>query len=196
MPVKGLLAAIFWLDAAVCDQEAAHSFYVAGEQLPLCARSLGFFLGFLLAGLAIAARGGPVRAGSMLWFAGLAPMAVDGGNSFLGETVGLALYPETNLLRLVTGLLCGWSLAKLTQPTLARLLNPHLALVIVAGCALALLLAAPYVFLALAGTLGVLAVVATAVLLARPLQASQAWLLTLPVVAVMALVRHTLYVSS
>ena len=44
-------AALSWLDSGVCSQGPVASFWLAGRQLPLCARNLGLFGGFLLLGV-------------------------------------------------------------------------------------------------------------------------------------------------
>jgi hypothetical protein len=47
--VSNLDALLVWLDGGLCAQQASHSFWIDGRQLPLCARDLGLFAAFLLA---------------------------------------------------------------------------------------------------------------------------------------------------
>src|SRR2546425_9345983 len=101
--VSSLDALLIWLNSGVCSQNPAHSFWIDGRPLPLCARDLRLFGGFLLASL-FAGRS------QLWWLLGLAPLLVDGANSFAYDTVGLSLYPPTNTLRLLTGLLAGAAL--------------------------------------------------------------------------------------
>lgn len=109
---------------AVCHRIGDHSFFIAGRQLPLCARCTGTYLG-ALAGLVVLGLRGKLRAGQfparpyllllgffmLLW-------AIDGLNSFLA-LMGLPhLYQPDNLLRLVTGTLEGIAIAAVLVPAL------------------------------------------------------------------------------
>ena len=175
--MTGVDAALIWLDSGVCSQNAAHSFWLAGRPLPLCARDLGLFGAFLLALPFV--RG----AGNLRWLCGIAPLAIDGANSLAFDSLGWALYAPSNPLRLVTGALAGVSLAILLAPVLRQragwqVLAMTAAVAIMAGANLAL---------ALLGTLGVLAFIACANLLARPaLDRRLAWALALPELALLA----------
>ncbi|MFL5802850.1 MAG: DUF2085 domain-containing protein [Roseiflexaceae bacterium] len=120
LPRKLLLAM-----GGVCGLRPAHSYFVGGVQLPLEARMIGIYGGFLLAFVVLLAfrRLGARRLGSPLVIGILVvffmSMAFDGVNSTLTE-LGLAhLYMPTNLLRLLTGLLSGIAIA----PFLLWLLN-------------------------------------------------------------------------
>ncbi len=111
----GLLGKMDAIGYAVCHRIASHSFFIAGRQLPLCARCLGMYLGTLVGlGFSFSRRrqGGfpPLRLQLVLGVFLLA-FAVDGVNSYASffRTAPL-LYPPQNWLRLVTGTLLGLSL--------------------------------------------------------------------------------------
>jgi len=103
----------FWnklmaVGSAVCHQDPAHSFLVDGQQMPLCARCTGMYLGALLS-LAFHFRQG--KQGSLPPRKMLIPLgllffafALDGLNSS-AASLGLSwrLYETTNLTRLITG---------------------------------------------------------------------------------------------
>jgi len=110
---------------AVCHRIPERSFILAGQQLPLCARCTGTFLGAML-GLAVMLVLGRRRASSLppvpvlgllLVFMGL--WAFDGLNSYLGLFRGAPqLYQPQNWLRLTTGLLEGLALMIFLFPIL------------------------------------------------------------------------------
>ncbi|MBN1135870.1 MAG: DUF2085 domain-containing protein [Anaerolineae bacterium] len=110
---------------AVCHRIPERSFILDGQQLPLCARCTGTFLGAML-GLAVMLALGRYRASSLppipvigllLIFMGL--WAFDGLNSYLGLFPGAPqLYQPQNWLRLATGLLEGLVLIILVFPIL------------------------------------------------------------------------------
>jgi uncharacterized membrane protein len=170
--VSNLDAALIWLNSGVCSQNPAHSFWLEGRPLPLCARELGRFGGFLIASWF-------ARRSSLTWLLGLLPLAVDGLNSFAFDALGMALYEPNNVLRLVTGLLAGVCLAVL----LGRMRCwPWLVLL---GCA------EPWLAVGLLGTVGVLALLASANQLTYPLSSRTAWLVALPELAALALVKQS-----
>ncbi len=109
----------------VCSQIPSHSFFVAGQQLPLCARCTGIYLGFLvgLGGMALLGKRGsclwPPRTVMVVLLLAIGAMVGDGFNSLtsaLPEAV--QVYEPTNLLRLITGVAAGTSLALLEIPLL------------------------------------------------------------------------------
>jgi uncharacterized membrane protein len=112
LPRKLLLAM-----GGVCGLRPAHSYFVGGVHLPLEARMIGIYGGFLLTFVALVAfrRLGTRRLGSPLVISILAiclmSMAFDGVNSTFAELGLPHLYPPTNLLRLLTGLLSGIAIA-------------------------------------------------------------------------------------
>lgn len=107
---------------AVCHRIPDHTFSIAGRQLPLCARCSGTYLG-TLAGLAVLALRGRGRAGRfpsrplLFVLAGfMLAWAADGTNSFLALLGGPQLYPPSNTIRLVTGVLQGLAIAGILLP--------------------------------------------------------------------------------
>ncbi|MGC8782455.1 MAG: DUF2085 domain-containing protein [Anaerolineae bacterium] len=108
---------------AVCHRLPEHSYFVAGRQLPLCARCSGTYLG-ALAGLGALLGLGRGRAGRFparkflpVFGAFMAAWAVDGLNSYLDLFLGTTfLYEPNNLLRLITGTLEGLVIAAYLLP--------------------------------------------------------------------------------
>jgi uncharacterized membrane protein len=120
----GLLTKADLVGYAVCHRLESHSFFIAGRQLPLCARCSGTFLGTLTGffGQAVvlrrrrAAEFPPapiivILVGFMLLW------AADGLNSYLTLfPSGPHLYEPQNLLRLTTGALNGLVMSALVYP--------------------------------------------------------------------------------
>lgn len=118
-----LLAGFRGVGYTVCHQLPTHSFFMAGEQLPLCARCTGIYLGFLagLAGLALLGRLSasrlPSKSVSAVLLVAIAAMAGDGFNSLFGYLPDAAtLYETTNLIRLATGIAAGVAFALILVP--------------------------------------------------------------------------------
>ena len=113
------------LGYTVCHQLPEHSLSMAGQQLPLCARCTGLYIGFLVGLLGMAIQG-KLRASQLppstvtgLLLAAFAAMAADGFNSLLGFLSDAPPpYEPSNLLRLITGTAAGASLALLLLPLL------------------------------------------------------------------------------
>ena len=103
----------------LCHQIPERSYFAGGYQLPVCARDTGIYLGFIV-GLVVlwllhrnARPSAPPRWPVLVVLgAFIGAMAVDGVTSYVG------LRETTNTLRLITGLLTGWSLATITVPML------------------------------------------------------------------------------
>jgi uncharacterized membrane protein len=109
--------------SAVCGRLPAHSYHLAGRQLPLCVRCTGTFTGALLGfvgllalGKSKAAQMPPVRVlGLLVGF--ILVMAIDGVNSYLSLMLGSPLlYEPHNTVRLVTGTLHGLALSIIVFP--------------------------------------------------------------------------------
>jgi uncharacterized membrane protein len=116
--VDGKLGAVGY---AVCHQIDSHTLSVGGRLLPLCARCTGMYLGALAALMVLAPhdkRGGsPSKAKLVVLAVLFLVFVVDGVNSSLALiSVEAPLYPPSNLLRLVTGLMMGIILANLLIP--------------------------------------------------------------------------------
>lgn len=119
----GVLPKMDLVGYAVCHQIESHSFFLAGRQLPLCARCTGTFLGALvgLLGQAVVLRRrrasgfppAPVLAALMAFSLS---WAADGVNSYLALMGGPHLYDPANELRLLTGTLNGLTMSALVFP--------------------------------------------------------------------------------
>ena len=100
-----MLESLLWQTGfCVCHQRPERSFFMAGHQLPLCARCTGIHLGFLITAAYNLLRGRWHRAGSPdRWVLAVAVlgsqlMILDGVTSYAG------LRETTNLIRLASGL--------------------------------------------------------------------------------------------
>lgn len=107
------------LGFGLCHQLPERSFFGGGVQVPVCARDTGIYLGFVcsLMLFVLLERGRRRTEFPPPWIiavglAFLATMAFDGVTSYAG------LRETTNALRLITGLLAGWSLPLLVVPML------------------------------------------------------------------------------
>lgn len=114
----------FW-GAGVCHRIVERSFVVDGQQLPLCVRCSGIYLGFLSAVVVSFLRGRrrpaglpPVGITILLGFF-LIAVGLDGLNSYMVLFPGLPhLYEPHHALRLLTGTLEGIALAGFLWPVL------------------------------------------------------------------------------
>ncbi len=110
---------------AICHQIPERSFHMHGEQLPLCARCTGIYMG-ALAGFTLMWLMGRKRASSLpptritLVFVGfIVLLGIDGVNSYLTFFPGMPhLYEPQNWLRLTTGTLEGLALSAFVFPVL------------------------------------------------------------------------------
>lgn len=116
-----IIALAHWFGSAVCHQWPSHSYFVAGVELPLCARCTGMYLGALITLLYLAWRhpravGVPPAWALIAMLLFFLAWGGDGVNSFLATipTPIPSLYPPENILRLTTGALMGVSLGALT----------------------------------------------------------------------------------
>lgn len=122
LPGATLLERLRALDGGICAQAPSHSFFPGGEQLPLCSRNTGIYLGFACTVLVLLASGRmraalfPAR--RVLVVLGLAVlfMAEDGFNSFFLDLGLPHLYQPHNLLRLASGLGAGVAMAAFIVP--------------------------------------------------------------------------------
>ncbi len=127
-----------WFGSAVCHQWPDHSYFVAGVELPLCARCTGMYLGALLTIVYYSWRHPRAAGVPRAWALVLVILfsfawAGDGVNSFLSTLGIFSLYPPQNILRLTTGALMGITLGTLItlmfnslvwrSPTPTRLLD-------------------------------------------------------------------------
>ena len=98
-----------------CHQIAERSFYLNGNELPVCSRDIGISIGLLtgmLIGILYVRRINPY-----LLAVGLVPMIIDGGLQDVSS------YQSNNLLRLITGILAGVVAALLLCEFAARYLE-------------------------------------------------------------------------
>jgi uncharacterized membrane protein len=123
VPPSSLLAKADAVGYAICHRIPERSFFLAGRQLPLCARCTGTFLGAMLGMGALllyrrhkAARLPSVPVlGLMILF--IALWGFDGLNSYLTFFPGAPhLYEPRNWLRMSTGMLNGLALITLVWP--------------------------------------------------------------------------------
>jgi len=123
MPPASVLGKADIVGYAICHRIPERSFFLAGRQLPLCARCTGTFLGALvgLGGLLLLGRRKASRLppagilGLMILFIGL--WGFDGLNSYMTFFPGAPhLYEPRNSLRMTTGMLNGLALMTLVWP--------------------------------------------------------------------------------
>jgi uncharacterized membrane protein len=108
---------LHWMGLGLCHQLPERSFFAGNMQVPVCARDTGIYLGFLISFALISLihrgerpRGFPSPALWTIMGISLATMAWDGITSYAGFRT------TTNDIRLVTGLLTGFSVAVLVFP--------------------------------------------------------------------------------
>lgn len=107
--------AVYTMGDIECHQIAERSFYLNGNELPVCSRDIGISLG-LLAGMVIGilyVR----RINPFLLAMGLVPILLDGGLQ------SITSYQSNNMLRLVTGIIAGIAAALLLCEFAARYLD-------------------------------------------------------------------------
>jgi len=108
---------------AVCHRIPERSFIIAGNQLPVCARDTGMFIGVLMGVIVFAvlprrrAAGFPRAPFTFALLAFFLAWAFDGFNSYLLLLLGHQfLYMPQNWLRLVTGAFMGVALSAFVVP--------------------------------------------------------------------------------
>jgi len=117
-----LLSKITWLSSGICPQRPGHSYFFDGRQMPLEARMVGIFGGYLLTliGLWLVGRGRalqlPSRSLTIALGGLIAIMAFDGLNSTFWDLGWPTLYRPQNWLRVVTGAASGVGMAGLILP--------------------------------------------------------------------------------
>jgi uncharacterized membrane protein len=128
LPGATLIERLRALDGGICAQMPGHSFFPGGEQLPLCARNTGIYLGFATTFLYLAAsrrlRVSRLPRLSVMIVLGLAVllMGVDGFNSLFVDLGLPHLYQPMNWLRLLSGLGTGTAMAAVIVPTASGLI--------------------------------------------------------------------------
>ncbi len=117
---------------SICHRIPERSFFIAGRQLPLCARCTGTYLGITV-GFVMILLLGRLRAGEMLsppfivlMVLFIVIMGFDGANSYLTLWKNLPhLYTPQNWLRAVTGSLNGMALSMIVWPVFNTTLWKH-----------------------------------------------------------------------
>lgn len=128
LPGATLIERLRALDGGICAQLPGHSFFPGGEQLPLCSRNTGIYLGFATTFLYLAAsrrlRASRLPGLAVLVALGLAValMALDGFNSLFLDLGLPHLYQPANWLRLITGLGAGTAMAAAIVPVASGLI--------------------------------------------------------------------------
>lgn len=115
---KDALRVFDWVGYAVCHRIPTRSFFIAGTQLPVCARDTGMFsaalLGLVMFAATLHTRAAlfPRRPALFVFALAFGLWAFDGFNSYFLLATGRTLfYMPQNWLRLVTGALMGASLS-------------------------------------------------------------------------------------
>jgi uncharacterized membrane protein len=105
--------ALFSLYKPMCHQLPSRSFFVFGQQMPVCARDFGIYGGMLLGAVAFLLVYG-ARSSKLLpiwiFIAAMIPIGIDGGIQFVSGYYPLPVigqYESNNALRLITGLIMG-----------------------------------------------------------------------------------------
>lgn len=130
-PGASLMDRLRALDGGVCAQLPSHSYFPDNDQLPLCARCTGMYLGFACTFLVLWARG-RLRSAQLpgKWAAIILGLAVlflaeDGFNSLFNDLGLPHLYQPLNWLRLATGLGTGAAMAAFILPIANTLIWRH-----------------------------------------------------------------------
>ena len=98
--MSGYLEFLYWQGDINCNQIASRSFFLNGNQMPVCARCLAIYAG-ISGGILFSTRKRPYLIKGWGLILGIIPMGVDGGVQLLG------FYESNNLIRVITGLLGG-----------------------------------------------------------------------------------------
>lgn len=128
LPGATLIDRLRVLDGGVCAQLPSHSFFPDNDQLPLCARCTGMYLGFACTFLVLWARGRlrsaqlPGKWAAIVLGLAVAFLAEDGFNSLFNDLGLPHLYQPLNWLRLTTGLGTGVAMAAFIIPIANTLL--------------------------------------------------------------------------
>jgi len=109
--------AVYTMGDIECHQIAVRSYYLNGNQLPICSRDVGLSIGLLsgmVIGLLYVRRINP-----FLLAVGILPMVMDGGLQAVSS------YQSNNDLRILTGMIAGVAVALLLCEFAARYLEDH-----------------------------------------------------------------------
>jgi uncharacterized membrane protein len=106
--------AVYTMGDIECHQIASRSFYLNGNEMPICSRDMGLSIG-LITGVLVAILISR-RIDWRLLALGLVPIVLDGGLQSISS------YQSNNILRLATGILAGTCTALLLTEMAARYL--------------------------------------------------------------------------
>lgn len=116
------------LDGGICAQLPSHSYFLSGQQLPLCSRNTGIYTGFALGFLTLLGAG-RIRASALpgKWVAAallalVAVMGVDGFNSLFLDLGLPHLYQPQNIFRLLSGFGTGVAMVAFIVPVANQML--------------------------------------------------------------------------
>ena len=110
LPVP-LAAAAYLAGSLVCHQLPDRSFHIGAAQLPVCARCVGLYAGFLASFLITF----PVRRARLALLAGAIPTAVTVASEWLG------IWQPSNLARALAGVSLGAAVAFVVVDAVAKL---------------------------------------------------------------------------
>lgn len=116
------------LDGGICAQLPTHSYFLSGQQLPLCSRNTGIYTGFalvfltLLGAWRIRASALPGKWVAVALLALVAVMGVDGFNSLFLDLGLPHLYQPQNIFRLLSGFGTGVAMVAFVVPVSNQLL--------------------------------------------------------------------------
>jgi uncharacterized membrane protein len=122
LPGDTLIGRLRALDGGICAQAGTHSFWPGGQQLPLCSRNTGIYLGFACTFFTLLALGRlratrfPGKWAFIVLAVAVLFMAEDGFNSFFLDLGLPHLYQPANPLRLATGLGTGVAMCAVILP--------------------------------------------------------------------------------
>lgn len=117
-----LLSKFFFLNSGICPQRPAHSYFFGDRQMPIEARMIGIFAGYMttVGVLWFVGRGRalhwPPKPAFWLLLSLIVLMTVDGLNATFRDLGWFTLYPPQNWLRILTGTLSGIGMAGLIIP--------------------------------------------------------------------------------
>jgi len=97
--MTGYIAFLYWQGDVNCNLIASRSFFLNGNQMPVCSRCLAIYAGMAVALLFSTRRFYPIKGWGLIL--GLVPMGMDGGLQLFG------FYESNNPIRVLTGFLGG-----------------------------------------------------------------------------------------
>jgi len=99
LSMTGYIDFLYWQGDVNCNLIASRSFFLNGNQMPVCSRCLAIYAGMAVALLFSTRRFYPIKGWGLIL--GLVPMGMDGGLQLFG------FYESNNPIRVLTGFLGG-----------------------------------------------------------------------------------------